>query len=326
MVTADRSYAVRNGIPQFLRFDPPPGAQDTSDAQALRRLNDIAQQRGWETALKEVYGERSELYRYVTTPSRAAFLDLLPLTKDSTVLEIGPGLGQFTPLIASRVQRVFAMEIDPSQAQFAQKRCAQQNVENVHFACGGDDCRLPYLNDTFDVVIANLVFEWCGARSQSEPPQACQRRLLDEFHRVLRPGGALWLATKNRYALRAFFGKPDEHAFNMRFGNVLPRWMMNLRLRARGKKYPEGLLYSHNRLATLLGESRLAPVQSYWAAPEMRYPDHFIPTDGASVRAARADGSLVQGESRIARMLMPRIPAGLVKHFIPGLAFVARKA
>jgi SAM-dependent methyltransferase len=318
----EQSYAIRNGIPQFLHFPP---AHDMKDAQALSKLVDLARQDGWQAALQQVYGENSELYRYVTTPSRASFLDLLPLRADSIALEIGPGLGQFLPITASRVKWLYALEINPSQAEFAAARCAQENAHNVSIACGGDDCRLPYLDNSFDVILTNLVFEWCGSHNNNEPPEISQRRLLDECHRVLKPGGALWLATKNRYALRGFFGKPDEHAFNMRFGNVLPRWLMNLRLRLRGKKYPEGVLYSHNRLAKMLRESRLEPEHSFWAAPEMRYPTHFVPTDAASVRAARKDPTLVQGESRITRLLMPRMPAGWVKHFMPGLAFIARK-
>jgi SAM-dependent methyltransferase len=288
-------------------------------------MNQIARDRGWLEALREVYGEKSELYRYVTAPQRATFLDLLPLDKGSTVLEIGPGLGQFSPIIASRVKWLHALEIDAGQAEFASVRCAQHNITNASFACGGDDCRLPYLDGSFNVVIANLVFEWCGARNPDEPPQSSQKRLLAEFARVLKPGGSLWLTTKNRFAMRSLFGKPDEHAYQMRFGNALPRAIMNLMLKLRGKKYPAGVLYTHNGLARMLRDSGLDPARSFWAAPEMRYPKHFVPVDAAAIRAARKDPTLLQGESRITRLLMPRVPAGMVKCLMPGLAFIARK-
>jgi len=316
-------YPLREQIPQFLRFGPPD--PDGADAKALVRLNQIARERGWLHALNEIYGEKSELYRYVTAPQRAAFLDLLPLQKETVVLEIGPGLGQFSPIIASRARWLYALEIDPSQAEFASTRCAQQNVTNASFACGGDDCRLPYLDGSFDLAIANLVFEWCGARNPDEPPQNSQKRLLREFARVLKPGGALWLTTKNRFAMRSLFGKLDEHAYQMRFGNALPRPIMNLMLKLRGKRYPAGVLYTHNGLARMMRDAGLDPARSLWAAPEMRYPTHFVPVDAASIRAARKDPTLLQGESRITRLLMPRVPAGLVKRVMPGLAFIARK-
>jgi hypothetical protein len=66
-------------------------------------------------------------------------------------------------------------------------------------------------------------------------------------------------------------------------------------------------------------------MRSFWAAPEFRYATHFIPTDAPSIRAARKLPGFHQGESRLSRALMPLIPAPVVKHFTPGLAFLATK-
>jgi hypothetical protein len=57
----------------------------------------------------------------------------------------------------------------------------------------------------------------------------------------------------------------------------------------------------------------------------MRYPSHCVETEAGLIRQVRKDPTLVQGETRLTRTLMPLIPAGLVKHFTPGLAFLARK-
>jgi SAM-dependent methyltransferase len=317
-----QSYAVINGIPQFLRF---PEDQESESAHVLVKLLADANASGWHSALETAYGAQSEMFRYVTDPDRARFIDSIPFPPESITLEIGPGLGQFTPVLAKKSKWVCAMEVDPTQAQFAALRCAQQGVINVSFACGGDDCRLPYPENAFDVIILNLVFEWCGSHNFSDPAEVCQRRLLDEFKRILKPGGILWLSTKNRYALRALLGKRDEHAYFMRFGNALPRPIMNLMLRVRGKKRPRGRLYSHNALQRMLRQAGLEPVKSFWAAPEMRYPSHCVETEAGLIRQVRKDPTLVQGETRLTRALMPLIPAGLVKHFTPGLAFLARK-
>ncbi len=84
------------------------------------------------------------MMRYVTESGRASFIELLPLTQASDVLEIGPGLGQFTPLLARCAKSVSAIEVVAGQAEFAAQRCQQQGLTNVQFAVGGDDCRLPY--------------------------------------------------------------------------------------------------------------------------------------------------------------------------------------
>ena len=317
----DEVYPIQAGVPQFLRFGP---AEDEPTRAKLEQLNRQAREDGWRSALRAVYSEDADLIRYVTEPGRASFIDLLPLTSDSDVLEIGPGLGQFTTVLARRARSVCALEVVAGQAQFAAERCRQEGMTNVHLAVGGDDCRLPYADMSFDSAIVNLVFEWCASRCLDEPITSVQRRFLDEICRVLKPGGSLYLATKNRFALRFLIGKPDEHCYGVRFGSALPRWLARFLVRWRGHPRPFGMLYSHNTLKALLRDAGFEKIDSFWATPEMRYPTRYVPTGTASVREARHAG-LIQGEMRSTRMLMRFIPAGFVKHFTPGLAFLAIK-
>jgi len=316
------AYPLRAGIPQFLRF----GSAESDEGQRkLALLNELARRQGWEAALRSVYRDEPGLLEYVTQPARASFIDLLPLTPASDVLEIGPGLGQFTPLLARRARSVSALEVVSGQAEFVAQRCAQQGLDNVRVAAGGDDCRLPYLDASFDLVVLNLVFEWCASRCPEEHEVDVQRRLLSEMARVLRPGGSLYLATKNRFAMKYLLGKADEHSHYMRFGSPLPRPLWRWLLRRRGHARPGGMLHSHRALSALLREAGFERQVSYWATPEMRFPKEYVPTDAASIRAARRRPGFVQGESRSTRLLMQWVPAPLVRHLTPGLAFLARK-
>jgi ubiquinone/menaquinone biosynthesis C-methylase UbiE len=318
----DIVYPLRAGMPQFLRFGP---AEDDRTFAQLERLNRLARENGWRPALRAVYGDNDGFIRYVTDAERASFIELLPLTPDTDVLEIGPGLGQFTALLARRAKSVCALEVVAGQAEFAAERCRQEGMTNVHLAVGGDDCRLPYGDTTFDLVVLNLVFEWCGSRSLEETHSDVQRRLLAEMCRVLKPGGSLYLATKNRFALRYLIGKTDEHCYNLRFGSALPRWFAQLLLRLRGHTRTPGKLYSHRTLKAMLSDAGFEKIDSFWATPEMRNPTHYVRTDAASIRQARRTPGFVQGEMRSTKLLMPLIPAFLVKYFTPGLAFLATK-
>ena len=315
-------YPIRNGMHCFLRYSP---IENESMEQELLRVNQIAKSEGWREALEDVYGKESPIYRYVTEERRANFLDLLPLKSDSVVLEIGPGLGQFTELIAKRSGLVHALEVVLGQAEFVAERARQEGAQNVVVACGGDDCRLPYPDMKFDVIIVNLVLEWCGARNMDETPLNAQRTFLRESFRALKAGGVLYVATKNRFALRFLTGRPDEHAHNMRFGSALPRWLLRTFLKLRGKQEPEGLLHSYAGLKALLNQAGFGRIKTFWAIPEMRYPEHYVATDSASIRKARRTTDLVQGDTRRTKFLMPLIPAPLVKFFTPGLAFIAEK-
>jgi SAM-dependent methyltransferase len=104
-------------------------------------------------AIERIYGAGSNLLQYATRTPR--FLDIVPLRQTDVALEIGTGLGQFTPKIAERVGELHALEVVPAQVRFTQRRCNEAGLANVQVACGGDDCRLPYPDGVFDVVIMN---------------------------------------------------------------------------------------------------------------------------------------------------------------------------
>lgn len=276
-------------------------------------LANLARSIGWREAIIRQYPSAD----YLLDDRRAIFLDLLPI-KGAHVLEIGPGFGQFTDKIARLATRVEALEVDSEQADFMREKLRQEGITNTQVTTGGGDCWLPYRDGSFDLVILNLVLEWCATRLV-EPHETGQLRLLSEIARVLRPGGRLYLATKNRFAARYLLGKPDEHYHNMRFGSALPRWLADRLHRRR----PRGRLHSWHGLRRLLQKGGFKIEQSWWAAPEMRFPDAMVPVNARSVRMARRHG-VRQGDSRLERLLIGSLPASLVKYFAPGLSVLAR--
>lgn len=317
-----RKFLIADGIPNFLRYDC---IEDDATLEKLNLLNSLACEIGWRAALNIVYEDRKDIIEYVTNEKRASFLDLLPITSDSAVLEIGPSLGQQTSILGLRANSVHALEIIPGQALFAAQRCFQECVHNVFFACGGDDGKLPYSNSSFDFVILNLVFEWCVARDVRQKPGAIQRRILNEIHRILRSSGSLFLATKNRYDLKLLLGRRDLHAHGIPFGNALPYWIMRLILVAKKQGREKGLLYSYRGLKRLLTTSGYKINQTYWAVPDMRFPKYYVPTDAKSISYIRRSQNQGWGRTKFARQISQIIPAKLVKYVAPGLVFLARK-
>lgn len=114
------------------------------------------------------------------------------------VLDIGCGAGQ--TLIASRLRDdVMACGVDPAVAALALGRTLTDRVQFA--AAGGED--LPFAGATFDLVFSRVALPYMNI------PVA-----LREMHRVLKPGGTVWLSLHPpRFALRTM-------ARAVRAGNV----------------------------------------------------------------------------------------------------------
>ena len=65
-------------------------------------------------------------------------------------------------------------------SKFTNIRCTQSVLDQVNVAIGGDDGRLPYLDSILDVVVMNLVLEWCAARNPQETFAEVRQRVLSE--------------------------------------------------------------------------------------------------------------------------------------------------
>lgn len=97
--------------------------------------------------------------------SKGALADILKaaqLTKEDTVLEIGPGIGTLTRALAQSAKRVLAVEKDPAMVQILQQ--TTQDLSNVEIICA-DILKLGETRGSLDLtkvrgykVVANLPY------------------------------------------------------------------------------------------------------------------------------------------------------------------------
>jgi SAM-dependent methyltransferase len=123
--------------------------------------------------------------QFLASPEWAQMLEaeLLPWIEAAgdlgdDVLEIGPGPGLTTDLLRQRVQRVTAVEIDPSLGEPLQERLAGTNVDVI--VADATDAALP--DDRFSAAACFSVLHHMASPED-------QDHLFSELHRVLRPGG-----------------------------------------------------------------------------------------------------------------------------------------
>jgi SAM-dependent methyltransferase len=95
------------------------------------------------------------------------------------LLEVGPGPGVTTELLADRFDRVTAVEVDPALAVRLRRRIGEAAV-----VVAGDGAALPFRAASFDLAV-------CFTVLHHVPSREVQDRLLAEIRRCLRPGGLL---------------------------------------------------------------------------------------------------------------------------------------
>ena len=101
------------------------------------------------------------------------------------VLEVGVGTGISLPLYGAHL-RIFGTDISEAMLGKARRRVAEFKLENVEGLAVMDAEKLEFSDNSFDVVMAQYVV------TAVPNPEAA----LDEFARVLRPGGELIILTR----------------------------------------------------------------------------------------------------------------------------------
>src|ERR1700752_1195395 len=101
------------------------------------------------------------------------------------VLEVGVGTGISLPQYAPNL-RIFGTDISEGMLAKAKRRVAEQRLKTVEGLAVMDAEKLEFSDNSFDVVMAQYVV------TAVPNPEAA----LDEFARVLRPGGELIILTR----------------------------------------------------------------------------------------------------------------------------------
>src|SRR6201987_5209322 len=101
------------------------------------------------------------------------------------VLEVGVGTGISLPLYSPNV-RIFRTDISEAMLKKAKQRVAEGRLKNIEGLAVMDAEKLEFPDNSFDVVMAQYV-----VTAVPNPEVA-----LDEFARVLRPGGELIILTR----------------------------------------------------------------------------------------------------------------------------------
>ena len=189
------------------------GFTETHDEQAFL---DEAKTRGWQAALKSV-----GLHKVceAAAPNRLAWMNLVHLTPESTVLDVGAGTGGIACQLAE-ICHVEAVDVSKVDIEFLKVRAVQDQLHNFN-AQVASATSLPFPDSHFDCVTLNGVLEWIPTENAKAHPKETQIKGLKEMKRVLKDQGKLLVGVENGKALRYFLGITEPHA-NLSYVSLLP--------------------------------------------------------------------------------------------------------
>jgi SAM-dependent methyltransferase len=155
---------------------------------------------------------RRQIAHILSAPERARrWLEALGSIGDRPLLDLGCGTGSFLAAVGHEVGPAPAWGVDIALRWLlvARKRLDEEGLTHMRLVCGCAE-RLPFRDRSFGGVVAGDVIE--HVRNQD--------RTLAEAHRVLVPGGRLFLAAPNRFSLA-----PEPHVQVWGVGFLPRRWM-----------------------------------------------------------------------------------------------------
>ena len=143
----------------------------------------------WERLVSE---ERAQFQDF------AVFLEKANPGGNEVWLDFGCGPGYFTIPLASRVQRVYALDISEEMVSVCRKRAEQLGITNVEYVLIRD-AHIPLSDAQIDKILMANVFH------ELEKPGV----VLEELHRILKPNGIIYLIDWK--VMETEKGPPLEH-------------------------------------------------------------------------------------------------------------------
>ncbi|MCP4511657.1 MAG: methyltransferase domain-containing protein, partial [Fuerstiella sp.] len=214
------------------------------------------------------------LGEYILGRGRAGWQYLLPVDRDSKVLDLGCGWGTLAWSLAQFCGHVVACDSTLERMQLLGLRRQQDELDNLQLVCAGDSKYLPFPDDSFNAVVVNGVLEWVPSGLPGNPREV-QMEFLREVRRVLKPDGCLFLGIENRYAWKTWAMNADGHT-DLRFVPWLPRGLAHLYSKMKGKGSYRNYLYGPGQYSRLLADSGFADTQFYVPCPGYHHPTRMI--------------------------------------------------
>jgi SAM-dependent methyltransferase len=276
-----RTWPVTGGIPRF--FQPGYYWGEVTQEEANRFLHE-ARENGWRAAVERRFISDQNMRIGLLDWQRTAWLPLLGLPTDAVALDIGSGYGAITHAVSRGVGMLFSVEAISERIEFTRIRLQQEKIGNVRLV-QATGLELPFVDESFDLIVVNGVLEWVGEWATDVSPREVQLRFLRRIHRLLRPGGILLIGIENRFGYHYLRGSLDHSG--LPYTSLIPHWMATAYLKLTQSRHRRGELnprreyrtyiYTERGYRDLLAEGHFPAADFFWSDPGYNQPYHLIP-------------------------------------------------
>lgn len=318
----ENEYPLIDGIPCFEKSVLSPHRIIDKEKKALMELT---KRMHWREALALELKDKQPLrYEWIIYERAADWKVLLPLNKDSTVLDAGCGWGTLTFQLARDCKAVMALDHSTYGTEFIRIRGTQDGISNV-FPVIGSVLKLPFPENHFDLVVLNGVLEWIGLSDTSEEPTDVQKRLLRETRRVLKPRGYLYLGIENRWSATYFLGQREGHV-NLRFISLFPRKIAKVYHKLVKKSDYRVYTHSLRDYLSMLSQAGFRSVSTYVPIPQYHKYSHMVPLE--NVNAVKYYAQKLFSHRKPSAIFFNKTVKllhlyRLMKYFVPCYSFIA---
>lgn len=326
-------WPIVNGIPVFL--DKPIYWGELSE----REMDDLvaqAESEGWRKAVEDkMEAANPGLYEYVTDNGRARWRALLPLDRESRVLDIGGGYGSLTIPLARVVGLVVAVDGVFQRTRFIKVRAEQEGLTNVQ-PINADFYYLPLAERQFDLVVLNGILEWVATSVEEGDPRDVQIEFLRKMSAMLRDGGHVYIGIENRVGLWILRGAKDHSG--LPYTSLMPRRLADayVRMRANREGFRTELskasyrtyTYTRRGYVKLLNEAGFEDVRVYSTIPGYNSINHILPTDDTGPTQYYVDNLRIGAKKGTLKhaIVSASVRTGLFSALSSCFGIIARKA
>jgi len=246
--------------------------------EEMRAATEAAATEGVEKAVDALADKYPFIKDYALGLNRADWRVNLPAHNRGRALDIGSGWGTIPFLLCEDYDEVWSCEYVKERIEWQNVRRAEENRHNLRLV-QASLCRLPFKDDSFDLISLNGVLEWMGLADMRDSPRNVQLSVLRECHKKLRRGGCLYIGIENRIGWNIFMGHVDHSG--LRFTSLMPRWMASAWLKiAKRDVYRTRRAFASYRTYTysppgytkLLRQAGFDNVEIYWVFPGYNEP------------------------------------------------------